>query len=210
MATKVDVPEGTCPPGKHHYMLWRTVFEIDTKYLPIKPIGKGAYGVVCSAKNNETGDRVAIKKITNAFENTTDARRTLREIRLLRHLFHENIIAVKDIMKPVSRLAFNDVYIVYELMDTDLHQIIRSSQTLTDDHCQYFIYQVIKRMEASRFLGKLQALNLQQRPACVLNVLQSVLCMTANDDGLLVLPRLNLHLKVDNPVLIICAVTARP
>jgi len=32
-------------------------------------------------------------------------------------------------------------YIVYELMDTDLHQIIRSSQPLSDDHFQYFIYQ---------------------------------------------------------------------
>lgn len=31
---------------------------------------------------------------------------------------------------------FNDVYIGYELMDTDLHQIICSSQELTDDHCQ--------------------------------------------------------------------------
>lgn len=30
---------------------------------------------------------------------------------------------------------------VYDLMDTDLHQIIRSSQPLTDDHYQYFIYQ---------------------------------------------------------------------
>jgi mitogen-activated protein kinase 1/3 len=143
MASRVEVREGTCPPGKHHYMLWRSLFEIDTKYIPIKPIGKGAYGVVCSARNNDNGDKIAIKKITNAFENTTDARRTLREIRLLRHLFHENIIAVKDIMKPVGHYTFNDVYIVYELMDTDLHQIIRSSQTLTDDHCQYFIYQVL-------------------------------------------------------------------
>ncbi len=45
-------------------------------------------------------------------------------------------------MKPVSRDKFNDVYIVYELMDTDLHQIIRSSQPLTNEHFQYFIYQV--------------------------------------------------------------------
>lgn len=34
------------------------------------------------------------------------------------------------------RENFNDVYIVYELMDTDLHQIIRSHQDLTDDHCR--------------------------------------------------------------------------
>lgn len=142
MATKVDPPEGTCPAGKHQFMLWRSLFEIDTRYTPIKPIGKGAYGVVCSARNTETGEKIAIKKISNAFENATDARRTLREIRLLRHLYHENIIAVKDIMKPTGRYTFNDVYVVYELMDTDLHQIIRSSQALTDDHCQYFIYQV--------------------------------------------------------------------
>lgn len=31
---------------------------------------------------------------------------------------------------------------VYELMDTDLHQIIRSPQPLSDDHVQYFLYQV--------------------------------------------------------------------
>ena len=46
------------------------------------------------------------------------------------------IIAIKDIIRPPKKEAFNDVYIVYELMDTDLHQIIRSNQSLTDDHCQ--------------------------------------------------------------------------
>lgn len=46
------------------------------------------------------------------------------------------IIKIKDIIRPPDREKFNDVYIVYELMDTDLHQIIRSTQDLTDDHCQ--------------------------------------------------------------------------
>ncbi len=46
------------------------------------------------------------------------------------------IIKIKDIITPPEREKFNDVYIAYELMDTDLHQIIRSSQPLTDDHCQ--------------------------------------------------------------------------
>lgn len=73
-------------PGKSCYQVWRTNFEIDAKYQPIKAIGKGAYGVVCSAKNTETGEKVAIKKITNAFENLVDARRTLREMKLLRYL----------------------------------------------------------------------------------------------------------------------------
>ena len=49
---------------------------------------------------------------------------------------------VRDIMTPPARDKFNDVYLVYELMDTDLHQIIRSSQPLTNEHFQYFVYQV--------------------------------------------------------------------
>eukprot|EP00882_Tetradesmus_deserticola_P013921 GHRQ01014787.1.p1 GENE.GHRQ01014787.1~~GHRQ01014787.1.p1 ORF type:complete len:274 (+),score=76.38 GHRQ01014787.1:655-1476(+) len=140
-SSNVPVKQETSVPGKTSWVLWRTNFEIDQQYTPIKAIGKGAYGVVCSAKNALTGETVAIKKIGNAFDNLTDARRTLREIKLLRHLRHENIIAVRDIMKA-TKDRFNDVYLVYELMDTDLHQIIRSSQPLTNEHFQYFVYQV--------------------------------------------------------------------
>ncbi len=145
MSSKTDnlpVKKECSIPGKQAYSIWGTLFELDERYVPIKAIGKGAYGVVCSAKNVVTGEKVAIKKIQNAFENLTDARRTLREIKLLRHLKHENVIAVRDILQPVDKERFNDVYIVYELMDTDLHHIIRSPQQLTDDHFQFFIYQV--------------------------------------------------------------------
>ena len=129
-------------PGKALWVIWRTNFEIDDRYTPIRPVGKGAYGVVCSATSSTSAERVAIKKIGNAFDNLTDARRTLREIVLLRHLRHDNIIGLRDIMKPSERDSFKDVYLVYELMDTDLHQIIRSQQALTDEHFQYFLYQV--------------------------------------------------------------------
>ena len=107
--------------------------------------GKGAYGVVCSAKDTATGEKVAIKKIANAFDNVVDATRTLREIQLLRHLRHENIIRVRDVAKPSKREGFTDVYVVYELMDTDLHQIIRSPQPLSEDHVQYFLWQLLRR-----------------------------------------------------------------
>jgi serine/threonine protein kinase len=83
-SSNIPVRKDCSIPGKACWVLWRTQFEIDEKYQPIKAIGKGAYGVVCSAKNQVTGEKVAIKKISNAFENLTDARRTLREMRLLR------------------------------------------------------------------------------------------------------------------------------
>jgi serine/threonine protein kinase len=51
-------------------------------------VGKGSYGVVCSAVDNFTGEKVAIKKIHNVFEHVSDATRILREIKLLRLLKH--------------------------------------------------------------------------------------------------------------------------
>ena len=135
-------PNGIRTNRKHYCIMWQNLFEIDTKYVPIKPIRRGAYGIVCSSINRETNEKVAIKKINNAFDNHIDALRTLRELKLLRHLHHENVIALKDIMMPAHRRSFKDVYLVYELMDTDLHQIIKSSQALSNDHCQYFLFQV--------------------------------------------------------------------
>lgn len=46
----------------------------------------------CSAAvNSQTREEVAIKKIGNAFDNRIDAKRTLREIKLLLHMDHENV-----------------------------------------------------------------------------------------------------------------------
>eukprot|EP00268_Persea_americana_P012724 TRINITY_DN1543_c0_g2_i1.p1 TRINITY_DN1543_c0_g2~~TRINITY_DN1543_c0_g2_i1.p1 ORF type:complete len:396 (+),score=61.32 TRINITY_DN1543_c0_g2_i1:523-1710(+) len=130
------------------YNIFGNIFEITAKYNPpVMPIGKGAYGIVCSALNSETGEHVAIKKIANAFDNKIDAKRTLREINLLRHMDHENVVAIRDIIPPPLRETFNDVYIAYELMDTDLHQIIRSNQTLSEEHCQYFLYQILRGLK---------------------------------------------------------------
>uniref|UniRef100_A0A0V0IFZ2 Putative ovule protein n=1 Tax=Solanum chacoense TaxID=4108 RepID=A0A0V0IFZ2_SOLCH len=143
MATQVEAPNGIRSRGKHYYTMWQTVFEVDTKYVPIKPIGRGAYGVVCSSVNRETNEKVAIKKINNVFSNRIDALRTLRELKLLRHIRHENVIALKDVMMPIHRNSFKDIYLVYELMDTDLNHIIKSPQPLSDDHCKYFLFQVL-------------------------------------------------------------------
>lgn len=52
------------------------------------------------------------------------------------------IIGIVDILVPPSPEEFEDVYIVSDLMETDLHRIINSKQELTPDHVQYFLYQV--------------------------------------------------------------------
>lgn len=125
-----------------------TNFDCPTRYQLIRPIGQGAYGIVCSADDVLTGERVAIKKIAGVADNATDCIRTLREMRLLRHFSHENVIALKDVYIPERhRNNIQDVYTVTELMDTDLHQVISSGQLLTDEHMQYFTYQILRALK---------------------------------------------------------------
>ncbi|POO01557.1 Serine/threonine protein kinase [Trema orientale] len=144
-----DFPAIASHGGQYiQYNIFGNLFEITNKYRPpIMPIGRGAYGIVCSVLNSETNEMVAIKKIANAFDNHMDAKRTLREIKLLRHLDHENVIAIRDVVPPPLRREFTDVYIATELMDTDLYQIIRSNQGLSEEHCQYFLYQILRGLK---------------------------------------------------------------
>lgn len=48
----------------------------------------------------------------------------------------QQIVGIRDVIPPPIPQAFNDVYIGTELMDTDLHHIIRSNQELSEEHCQ--------------------------------------------------------------------------
>lgn len=123
-------------------------FEVGEEYDIIKTIGTGAYGVVSSARRRDNGQQVAIKKIPNAFEVVTNAKRTLRELKILKHFKHDNIIAIKDILQPaVPPSAFNSVYVVLDLMESDLHQIIHSRQPLTPEHTRYFLYQLLRGLK---------------------------------------------------------------
>mmetsp|Transcript_39041 Transcript_39041/g.87315 ORF Transcript_39041/g.87315 Transcript_39041/m.87315 type:complete len:400 (+) Transcript_39041:335-1534(+) len=126
-------------------------FDVDQQYSLIDVVGRGAYGVVCAARDDKASDSalamVAIKKIHNAFEHAVYTKRTLREIRLLRILQHENVIGIRTILPPLHRDGFRDLYVVSELMETDLSSIIKSPQELSDDHIQFFVYQVLRGLK---------------------------------------------------------------
>ncbi len=56
---------------------------------------------------------------------------------------HENVLSIKDLIIPLNEEGqCEDIYIITELLDTDLSKVIYSPQPLIDDHCQYFVYQV--------------------------------------------------------------------
>jgi serine/threonine protein kinase len=124
-----------------------TDFGETNRYKIIEIIGKGSYGVVCSAVDSHTGEKVAIKKINDIFEHVSDATRILREIKLLRILRHPDIVEIKHIMLPPSERDFKDIYVVFELMESDLHQVIKANDDLTPEHYQFFLYQLLRALK---------------------------------------------------------------
>ena len=73
------------PPvkGKKSFMIGGTPVEVDDRYEVTQMIGSGAYGIVYSAKDLKTNEDVAIKQIKTAFDSVVDAKRILREIKIL-------------------------------------------------------------------------------------------------------------------------------
>jgi len=118
-----------------------------SRYRIEEVIGKGSYGVVCSAYDTRTGEKVAIKKINDIFEHVSDATRILREIKLLRLLRHPDIVEIKHILLPPSSREFKDIYVVFELMESDLHQVIKANDDLTAEHYQFFLYQLLRGLK---------------------------------------------------------------
>ncbi|OCB86133.1 CMGC/MAPK protein kinase [Sanghuangporus baumii] len=125
-------------------------FEVGPEYRILHVLGEGAYGTVAAALHEPTGTHVAIKKIL-PFDHTLFCLRTIRELKLLKFfsqtLVNDNIISILDIIKPPSLDDFKEVYFVQELMQADLHQVIRT-QHLSNDHCEYFVYQILRAIKS--------------------------------------------------------------
>lgn len=144
----------TSDPSRKSYTVYHQSFIIDKHLELTKELGRGAYGVVCAAKcPNSPG--VAIKKVTNIFSKKILCKRALRELKLLIHFRgHKNITCLYD-LDIVDPANFNEIYIYEELMECDLHQIIRSKQPLTDSHYQSFIYQILTGLKYVHSAGVL-------------------------------------------------------
>lgn len=110
------------------------------RYDLLQKLGKGAYGIVWKVMDKKTRNVLALKKIFDAFQNSTDAQRTFREIMFLQELDHENIIKLYNVIRADND---KDIYLVFEYMETDLHAVIRA-KILEDIHKQYVLYQTIR------------------------------------------------------------------
>jgi hypothetical protein len=74
------------------------------KYEVVGVVGEGAYGVVLKCRDKNTGDVVAVKKFKESDEDAVVRKTTLREVKVLRSLKHENIVSLKVRRVPAERL----------------------------------------------------------------------------------------------------------
>lgn len=142
-------------------------FRIDKRYVNLQPLGNGSYGFVASAFDVVLNRMVAIKKIKDTCKNLLGGKRILRELKLLRHFSsHENVVTIIDIMTdPPNAIDFKDIYIVTNLFESDLEMIVSSRQTLTDQHYQFFLYQILR---ALKFVHSANVLHRDLKPSNLL------------------------------------------
>ncbi|XP_028849428.1 mitogen-activated protein kinase 14A isoform X2 [Denticeps clupeoides] len=164
----------------------KTLWEVPYRYQGLSAVGSGAYGSVCSAYDKKTGLKVALKKLSRPFQSMIHSKRTYRELRLLKHMKHENVISLLDVFTPATSLEeFNDVYLVTHLMGADLNNIVKC-QKLTDDHVQFLIYQILRGLKyihsADIIHRDLKPSNLAVNEDCELKILDFGLARHTDDE----------------------------
>jgi serine/threonine protein kinase len=127
----------------NEYFIAGTTFEILDDYILEERVGQGSYGTVVSAVRRETGEAVAVKKVESLFDHVMFSRRTLREVRIVRHLSHENIVNIYSMFIPATKETYDSVYLISDLMESDLGWIIKSNCNLSEEHIQFFLYQIL-------------------------------------------------------------------
>ncbi|KAJ1445792.1 kinase-like domain-containing protein [Pelagophyceae sp. CCMP2097] len=125
------------------------------RFSALAKVGSGSYGVVCSATDGRGGGRVAIKRVCPWADDAWDGRHTLRELRLLRLLrAHPNIVTLRDaVLEPGG--GGNELFLVMELLDSDLHRIISSKQALSPKHVACLMAQLLLGAQAMHAVGVL-------------------------------------------------------
>uniref|UniRef100_A0A8C1ATJ2 mitogen-activated protein kinase n=3 Tax=Cyprinus carpio TaxID=7962 RepID=A0A8C1ATJ2_CYPCA len=179
-------------PGFYRQELNKTVWEVPERYQNLTPVGSGAYGSEWehpkwgSAYDVRLRQKVAVKKLSRPFQSLIHSRRTYRELRLLKHMKHENVIGLLDVFTPAASLEeFNEVYLVTNLMGADLNNIVKF-QRLSDEHVQFLIYQLLRGLKYIHSAGlihrDLKPSNVAVNEDCELRILDFGLARQTDDE----------------------------
>jgi len=159
-----------------------TIFTVLNRYQNLHPIGSGAQGMVCAAYDTITKQKIAIKKLSRPFQNVTHAKRAFRELKLMKITNNKNIIGLLNVFTPDKNLdEFQDLYLVMELMDASLCQVVQMD--LDHERLSYLLYQMqcgIKHLHSAGIIHRdLKPSNIVVKSDCSLKILDFGLARTA-------------------------------
>uniref|UniRef100_A0A8C0K0I6 mitogen-activated protein kinase n=1 Tax=Canis lupus dingo TaxID=286419 RepID=A0A8C0K0I6_CANLU len=110
------------------------------KYEKLEKIGEGTYGTVFKAKNRETHEIVALKRVRLDDDDEGVPSSALREICLLKELKHKNIVRLHDVLHSDKKLT-----LVFEFCDQDLKKYFDSCNgDLDPEIVKSFLFQLLK------------------------------------------------------------------
>ena len=142
-----------------------TDWEVGDDYQCQKLLGTGSYGSVAMAIHKPTKTKVAIKRMEGVFEDETDCKRILREIKLLRKMDHPFVVKLFDIIEPKDMESFDSLYIVLEYAESDLKKVIKSAIHLQILHIKTVTYNLIC---AVKYIHSCNVLHRDLKPANIL------------------------------------------
>jgi len=114
------------------------------RYETMQKIGEGTYGVVFKARDRETNEMIALKRIRLEQEDEGVPSTAIREISILKELQHPNIVRFMDVVHSDNKL-----FLVFEYLDQDLKRFMDSVRTPSLDPAliQSYLFQLLNGIE---------------------------------------------------------------
>ena len=139
-------------------------------YIIEKQIGQGGYGKVYKGIDKNNNRVVAIKQMDKRKERNGFSQNALREIKLLREIYHTNSvtllqIVVGDDKNNLDDIRKNPMYLIYEYIDHDLAGVLKRKKKLSQDLVRCYTYQLLQ------VLAYLHSIHIMHRDLKLSNIL---------------------------------------
>lgn len=128
------------------------------KYQKISKVGEGTYGVVYKAKDLQTNEIVALKKVRLKPEEEGTPSTSIREIALLKELNHPNVIQLIDVIHTNTKLT-----LVFEFCENDLRKEMDKPTPLTKTPMKIKLY-LYQMLQGISYIHKKRILHRDLKP----------------------------------------------